>query len=259
VHVDVAPREAQGPAHASSKHVLVQAPFGSLGPWQLDADRVPTATRVRLALDPTAPEATSILLVGSGPTITSVEASIAPTPVERLGLPAAGLGLRGPAPKAGLGAHYAAMRADRMSLDLSMGLYGLDPFGLGQPLDVMLQAAANSNSRGQAELTWAKLSLGPLAGALRAKIDSLPDGLRISGTWSAGPVPCSAFNPPAKGDNPADPALQLRHLAQAMGLDKMTGTVSATGAFAVDTRDLSATSLTFTPVSTCKLAAFDGG
>jgi hypothetical protein len=256
VHLDVAPREALGPAHATSKHVMVQAPFGSLGPWQIDADRVPTATRLRLALDPAAPDATSILLVGSDQAITSVEAAIAPTPLERLGVPAGALGLRGPAPSASLAGHYSALRPDRMSLDLAMGLYGLDPFGLGRPLDVVLQAAANSNSRGAVELTAGKLSAGPLAGALRAKIDSLPDGLRVSATWSAGPVPCASFKaPPAKPGNPSDLALELSQLAQAVGLDEVTGNVSATGALTFDTRDLAATSLRFTPQISCKLAA----
>jgi hypothetical protein len=82
------------------------------------------------------------------------------------------------------------------------------------------------------------------------------DGFRIDLAWKAGPVPCKAFDTAQPSRSPFDIGYELRKLAEATGLTKIDGEVSARGSLAFDSRDLATARLDFTPDANCQVALF---
>jgi hypothetical protein len=87
-------------------------------------------------------------------------------------------------------------------------------------------------------------------------LKTFDDGFRVDLAWKAGPVPCNAFDAPLAPGAPFDIAYQLRRLAQATGLTKIDGDVSARASLVFDSRDLGTTHLDFTPDARCQVAIF---
>ncbi len=98
VHLDVTWRDRAPSMHATSSHVTVVVPGGTLGPWRVDIDRDVGASRARVALDPGVPEASTVLVVGNDRAITSVDVAVPRSPIARLGIAPALLGLHGEPP-----------------------------------------------------------------------------------------------------------------------------------------------------------------
>lgn len=99
-----------------------------------------------------------------------------------------------------------------------------------------------------------RLAAGPLVGALAGTVKPFDDGFRVDLAWSAGPVPCAAFDAPLGEGSPFDIAYQLRKLASNVAAVK--GDVTARGSLAFDSRDLATTRVEFTPEAKCQVALF---
>jgi hypothetical protein len=67
-------------------------------------------------------------------------------------------------------------------------------------------------------------------------------------------VPCAAFDAPLGPGQPFDIAYRIRELAKSAGLTSLRGDVSASAMLAFDSRDLGATTMTFTPKANCDVA-----
>ena len=102
----------------------------------------------------------------------------------------------------------------------------------------------------------ARLAAGPLVGAMTGTLNTFDDGFRVDLAWGADAVPCTAFDAPLDGGQPFDIAYQLRKLAEATGIAKVAGSVSARGTATFDSRDLASTRLAFVPNVTCQVALF---
>ncbi len=102
----------------------------------------------------------------------------------------------------------------------------------------------------------AQLAVGPLLGTLTGTLRTFDDGFRLVLAWSADPVPCKAFDAQIDEGTPFDIAYQLRKLAEATGLTKLSGEVSAHGSATIDSRDVGSTRVEFVPVATCQVALF---
>ncbi len=256
VHVGSTFRGNGAEVHVSSSKVTLGVPGGVLGPWRVDVDRTPTSSRVRVALDPAVPEASTVMIVGDAERTTHVDVVVPRSPVARLGLPAAVLGLGGKDLQLEASIHYADLGGERAEASATGGLHGIEAPGVPRALDVTWEASASGEPRKGLDVKRARLAAGPLVGALTGTLTTFDDGFRLDLAWTATPVPCQAFDTPLDSGQPFDVAYQLRKLAEATGLTKLSGQVSARGSATFDSRDLGSTRLAFVPDVSCQVALF---
>jgi hypothetical protein len=253
VHADISWRDAGTLVHASSDNVTLALATATLGPWRVDVDRTPGAARTCVALDPGVPDMCTVLVVGTQDATTGVDVNLPRSPLGRLGIPLQALGLRGKDVQVDAVAHYALKGPARADASFKGAVHGIEAPGVPRPFDVAWEGAATGDPSTGLDLKQARLALGPLVGAVRGMIKRFDDGFRLDLAWQAGPVPCAAFDQPLAPDQPFDIAYQLRKLADAAGLTRLTGGVKASGSLAFDSRDLGATSLHFAPEANCSL------
>jgi hypothetical protein len=265
LHVQVAWNGRAAEVHARSDRVLVGVPGGRLGPWRVDLDRVPAGvpsraggSRLRIALDPGVPDSSTVLVLGDDDRTTSVDVSVPRSPLARLGIPPQVVGLRGKDLQAEVVAHYreGALGPSRADASTKGGLYGIEAPGIPRPLDVSWEAAASGSPDAGLDLRNARLAVGPLVGAMNGTLKAYGDGFRVDLAWSAGPVPCKAFDTPLGSGTPFDIAFQLRKLAEATGLTRIDGAVTARASLTFDSRDLGSTRVDFAPDAKCQVAIF---
>jgi hypothetical protein len=237
--------------HMASENVLLVVPAGTLGPWRLDVDRTPTSSRVCIALDPGVAGACTLLAVSDEDNLTGLDVVLPRSPLDRLGIPAALLGLHGKQLQLDTRIHYGALGAAKAEVSAKGGLHGIDVPVLPQPFDVSWELAAAGDPRTGIDLKQGRVAVGPLVGGLHGTLKKFEDGFRVDSSWQAGPVPCSAFTAPLGPGQPFDIAYQLRKLAEAAGLTKVAGNVAARAMLIIDSRDLGAIALEFTPDVHC--------
>ncbi len=178
------------------------------------------------------------------------------SPPARLGLPASVLGLAGKDVQIEASIHYSDLGGDRAEASAGGGVHGIEAPGVPLPLDVTWEASAAGDPRKGLDVKKSRLAAGPLVGALTGTLRTFDDGFRIELAWSAAAVPCAAFDTPLDSAQPFDIAYQLRRLADATGITKVTGDVSARGTATFDSRDLGSTRLAFVPAVSCQVALF---
>ncbi len=265
-HLDVVWQGKAPELHFRSDRVLVAVPGGALGPWRVDYDRAPSqaneralapaSARLRLALDPGVPDASTLLVVADDERVTSVDVAVPRSPLGRLGLPPALLGLRAGNLQIEVDAHYGASGPKRADARSKGGLYGIQATGIPRAIDVAWEVAASGAPDAGLDLKVGRLAVGPLVGALTGMLKAFDDGFRVDLAWKAGPVPCNAFDAPLGAGAPFDIGYQLRKLAEATGFTKIDGDVTARAALAFDSRDLGLTRLDFLPEAKCQVALF---
>ena len=256
VHLSGAWRADGVEVHVRSDRVTMAVAGGSLGPWRVDVDRVPGNSRVRVALDPGVPEACTLLVVGDDERTTYVDLEVPRSPPARLGLPRERLGLCGRDLQVAASVHYTLLGADHAEATARGGVYGIEAAGLARPLDVTWEGASAGDPRKGMDVRHARLAAGPLVGAVTGTVTTFDDGMRVALAWSGGPAPCSAFDAPLDSARPLDIADHLRTLAEAAGLAKVSGEVSARGDAVFDSRDLGGTRVDFVPTVSCQAPLF---
>jgi hypothetical protein len=256
VHVGGAFRASGAEVHLGSSRVKLAVPGGSLGPWRVDVDRTPGASRIRVALDPAVPEACTVMIVGDDERTTHVDVVFPRSPPTRLGLPPSVLGLRGENLQIEASIHYSDLGGSHAEASASGGVHGIEAGNLPRPLDVTWEGSASGDPRKGMDVKHARLAAGPLVGGLTGTMTTFEDGFRVQLAWAAPPVPCAAFDAPLDSGQPFDIAFQLRKLAEAAGITKIAGEVSARGTATFDSRDLGSTKLAFVPDVSCQVALF---
>jgi hypothetical protein len=240
--------------HGTAEPVTVSVPHGSLGPWRVDVERSPGASRVRVALDPGVPDSSWLVVLGDDKAVASLDLVVPRSPIARLGIPAALLGLSGDLQLAA-SAHYVAL-GPRASAAFSGGVYGAKAQGLPRPIDVVWEGSAAGDTGGSLDVKGGRVAVGPLTGAVRGTLKPFDDGFRLDVAWNANAVPCAAFDAPLDPTRPFDIGYELRQFVEGVGIAKVSGTVSARAALAFDSRDLAGSTVTFSPEVTCKVALF---
>ncbi|MGO9832657.1 MAG: hypothetical protein ACLP1X_00430 [Polyangiaceae bacterium] len=256
VHADISWPEGGAVVHASSENVKVAVPGNVLGPWRVDIDRAPASSRTCVALDPGVPNTCTVLVVGNDEATTDVQVTLARSPVARLGIPSELLGVGGRDLQLDASVHYSTLGPARAELTAKGGLHGVEARGIPRGFDVSLDASASGDPRSGIDVKQARLAVGPLVGNVRGMLKRFDDGFRVDLAWSGGPAPCTAFDTPLSPGQPFDIAYELRKLAQGTGMAKVSGSVSAQGMLAFDSRDLGSASVSFTPEVKCQVALF---
>ena len=261
VHLQMAWRDRDPEVHVRSDRVTIAVPNATLGPWRIDVDRVPSATRavgaprsnssrMRVAFDPGVPEASTVLVLGNEERTTAVDIAVPRSPLDRLGIPLQLLGLHGNALQIEVSAHYGDDGSGRAQATTKGGFYDVDAPGLPRPIDVSWDASASGAPATGLDAKNARLAVGPLAGDLTGMLKAFDDGFRLDLAWNAVAVPCHAFEVA-----PTEVPYILR-LAKSAGGTKTGGRIAARAALAFDSRDLGMTRLDFTPDATCKIGLF---
>jgi hypothetical protein len=256
VHLGSAFRANGAEIHVSSSKVTLDVPGGKLGPWRVDVDRTPGSSRVRVALDPAVPEACTVLIVGDDTRTSHVDVVVPRSPPARLGLPPAMLGLSGKDLQVEASIHYSDLGGGHAEASATGGVHGIEAPGVPRPLDVTWEASAAGDPRSGMDVKKSRLAAGPLVGGLTGTVKTFDDGFRVELAWAAAGVPCAAFDTPLDSGQPFDIAFQLRRLADATGITKLSGEVSARGTATFDSRDLGSTRLAFVPAVSCQVALF---
>jgi hypothetical protein len=163
------------------------------------------------------------------------------------------LGLSGKDLQVEATAHYATSGNVRLDASTKGAVHGITLAAVPLPLDVTWEGAASGRPDSVIDVKNARIAVGPLVGGVKGTFKRFSDGFRVDLAWSAGPVPCSAFDTPLAPGQPFDVAYQLRKLAESAGLTKLTGQVKATAAITLDSRDLGSTNVRFVPEASCSL------
>lgn len=256
MHVDATKRGNDTELHARSDKVTLGIPGGSLGPWRVDLDRTPGMSRIHVALDPQVPDSSTVLVVGDGTGTTQVDVTVPRTPPARIGIPPELLGLRGKDLQIEASVHYTNLGPAHAEATTRGAVHAIQVTGLPQPIEVVWEGTATGDASQGMDVKKARLAVGPLLGTVTGTLRTFDDGFRLAFAWSAGPVPCNAFDTPIDEGTTFDIAYQLRKLAEATGLTKLSGEVRASGSATIDSRDVGATHVEFAPVSTCQVALF---
>jgi hypothetical protein len=246
-------------SHIVTPHVVVATPHGDLGPWRTTLDRAGDRVTTHVAFDPAAPTGARVEMVTLRDALESFDVAIPRSSFPKLGIPARALGLpAGEATQIAVDGHL--RRGDTAELALDMALFALKVSSVPQPLDATLKLSATGDG---ALDSASAASIGPLRGAVTGTLQSFGDGARIALKWTGGPVSCAALgalepppSPPGATPSLGELASELGKLAEATGIAKVSGEISMHAALVVDTRDVSASQLSFTPVSTCEIALF---
>lgn len=264
LHLDVTRRGDETELHARSDNVTLTVPGGVLGPWRVDVDHAPDGaapagpllSRIHVALDPQVPDSSTVLVVGDGTRTTQVDVTIPRTPPARIGIPPQLLGVHGKDLQVEASVHYTNLGPGHAEATARGAMHAIEVTGLPRPIEVVFDGTASGDASDGLDVKKAQLAVGPLLGTVTGTLRTFDQGFRLALAWSAGPVPCNAFDAQIDEETPFDIAYQLRKLAEATGLTKVSGQVSAHASATIDSRDVGATHVEFVPVATCQVALF---
>jgi hypothetical protein len=256
MHVEATQRGNDTELHARSDKVTLGVPGGALGPWRVDLDRAPGISRLHVALDPQVPDSSTVLVVGDDTKTTQVDVTVPRTPPARIGIPPQLLGVRGKELQIEASVHYTNLGPAHAEATARGAVHAIEVTGLPKPIEVVWDGTAAGDSGQGMDVKKAQLAVGPLLGTVTGTLRTFDQGFRLALAWSAGPVPCKAFDTQIDEGTTFDIAYQLRKLAEATGITKLSGEVSARGSATIDSRDVGANQVEFVPVSTCQVALF---
>jgi hypothetical protein len=256
MHLEATQRADETELHARSDKVTLGVPGGALGPWRVDLDRAPGLSRIHVALDPQVPDSSTVLVVGDGTRTTQVDVTVPRTPPTRIGIPPQLLGVRGKDLQVEAAVHYTNLGPGHADATARGAMHAIEVTGLPTPIEVVWDGTATGDASQGMDVKKAQLAVGPLLGTLTGTLRTFDDGFRLVLAWTASPVPCKAFDAQIDEGTPFDIAYQLRKLAEATGLTKLSGEVGAHGSATIDSRDVGSTHVEFVPVSTCQVALF---
>ena len=241
---------------ANLGNVQLRTAHTTLGPWAGAFDRNPTTSRFRLLFDPPVPDGPSALLVWGRVSPLHLTVKIPRSPLARLGLRAADLGL--PAD-------------DRTELELKLeggqnpnmrieGSGRLDLFGarlkaLKTPVDAKVEGSASGMPGRPLDLEKTVATVGPFVANVTGRIAPSDLGFRLDAAWRTVPIPCERLvRAEARSMGPIAAALQ--ELAHSSGAARVTGAAIASGIVKYDTASPDEVTSTLVTRETCGLSLF---
>jgi hypothetical protein len=250
--------DANGSAfHLAAEKTNVTTPKGELGPWRVTFERDAEAERTRIDLDPALRDGPSALYVKAKAGGVSLKVNIPKSPLSRVGLPPAVLGL--PAGQATL--VMATIDLERKSTTLAemksqVALFGARLGGAPVPVDVHLDFVAAGDPAKPLDVSHGTLTVGPFHANVVGTMQLFPDGTRLSLAWRAQPLKCEALAQNAAKEALGDFGAQLSEFAKGLGVAKVTGEAHVSGFLTIDSRNLNDVSVTMTAKESCGIAIF---
>ncbi len=255
---DVGAQSALGDTlKAQLGNVTLRTTSGStFGPWAVFVEQEPAGRRTRIVFDPPIPDGPTALIV-STPGTDQLTLKIPRTPVARLGIPTAGLGLESEGPDveasmegaikptgqvdlAGSFSIFGAFRANKKPYDLKVkgGLSGAD---VKKPLSIVKTTA----------------ELGPFFTHVTGTVTPKEGGVRIDAAFEAvDGISCDRVAR-AEAQRLGTLGKVLSDLARATGIVAVTGTVRIRGTFVFDSDEPTKRNLAWQARDTCGLALFN--
>jgi hypothetical protein len=259
--------------HFTTSKLSFMGKAGTVGPWRVDVEQDPDATTARVAFDPPVPDGPHAILTHINTGKTLLDVAIPRSPVVRLGVPkGAFAGLKRAPDQAELQLHYVRATDNRVDASIALGVYGIQVPPMLGPTEVHLAGSLGGDATSPLDLASGTISVGPVKASLTGPVVLRADGLNANLAWKAAAIPCEKLLPKT-GQAASDLAAQLNALgtgtgdvtslgvdvaalAQAAGLARASGNLSAFGTLVFDTSDLATTVLTVSGKNSCGLAVF---
>ena len=226
------------------------------GPWAAVFDRTAASSRVRLLFDPPVPDGPSALLLWGRAAPAHFTVKIPRSPLARLGLRPADLGLpldAGTELELKLeGGQNPTMRVEGAG---RLDLFGVRLKALKAPVDVKIEGAAAGLPGKPLDLEKTTVTLGPFLANVTGTITPTDLGFRFDAAWRTLPILCEKLaRAEARSMGPIAAALQ--EIAHTTGTARVTGTANASGLLKYDTRTPDEGSATLLTREACGLSIF---
>jgi serine/threonine protein kinase len=245
----------------------------TLGPWRLDLEQDPDSTTVRVAFDPPVPDGPKAIFTRIATGKTELDLNVGRSPFYRLGIPPGALASFKHIPdQVEVKLHYTRTTDDRVDATFAGAFFGLKAPPLPAPVDVHLSGSLVGDASAPLELQGGTLTFGPVHATLTGPVTIHPDAVSGSLAWKVVPIPCSQLLPRqqqaandlaaqlgALGNGNADLAslgLDVTSLAQAAGVARVGGSLTATGTIAWNSSDPSNTAVTVASKNSCGITLF---
>ncbi len=242
-------RASVGALTVTTKHTV-------LGPWAGTFDRSAATSRVRLLFDPPVPDGPSALLVWGQASPPHLTVKIARSPLARLGLRPADLGLT-VAAGAELELRLEGGQSPNMRVEGSgrLDLFDVRLKALKSPIDVKIEGFASGMPGKPLDLEKTTLTLGPIVANVTGAITPTDLGFRLDAAWRTLPISCEKLaRAEAKSMGPVAAAIQ--DLAHSTGAARVTGTANASGLVKYDTKTPDEGTTTIVTREACGLSIF---
>ena len=228
----------------------------TFGPWASTFERNVSTSRLRVLLDPPVPDGPNALFVWGKSTPTHVTVRVPRSPIGRLGLRPAELGLPAdPATEIEVKLEGGQSPSTRVEGTGRADLFGLRLNGVKGPVDVKLEGAASGMAGRPLELEKTTVTLGPFLANVTGTVIPTDLGFRLDAAWRTLPIPCEKLaRAEAKSLGPI--AVAIQDIARATGAARVTGTAHASGLVKLDTNSPDSSTFTFTTREACGLSIF---
>ncbi len=241
---------------ASLGNLQIKTARTTLGPWIGAFDRNPTTSRFRLLFDPPVPDGPSALLVWGRIAPPHLTVKIPRSPLARLGLRPAELGL--PADDhTELELKLEGGQNPNMRIEGSgrLDLFGARLKALKTPVDAKVEGFASGLPGKPLDLEKTTATVGPFVASVTGTIVPSELGFRLDAAWRTVPIPCEKLvRAEAKSLGPLAAALQ--ELAHNSGAARVTGSAVASGIVKYDTKTPDDATSTLVTRETCGLSLF---
>jgi hypothetical protein len=168
--------------------------------------------------------------------------------------------------------HYVRSADDHVDAALTAAFSGVKAPPMGDALDLHVSGSVAGAGSAPLELQGGALTVGPVRATLTGPVNLRPDSMSATLSWKTLPIPCAQLLPrgqraamdlaaqlgdlgAGKGDM-TSLGLDVTALAEAAGVAKVEGNLSASGTIAFDSGDPSHTVLTVVPKNSCGIALF---
>jgi hypothetical protein len=202
-----------------------------------------------------------------------LDVNIPRSPLYRLGIPPLSLaGIKQVPEQAAMRLHYIRSADDHVDAALTATFFGVRAPPMGDALDLHVSGSAAGAGSAPLELQGGALTVGPVRATLTGPVHLRSDGMSANLAWKTLPIPCAQLLPggqraamdlagqlgglgAGKGDL-TSLGLDVTALAEAAGVAKVEGNLSASGTIAFDSGDPTHTVLTVVPKNSCGIALF---
>ena len=228
----------------------------TLGPWAGSFERNAQTSRLRVVLDPPVPDGPNVLVVWGKASAPHLTVRIARSPLARLGIRPADLGLPAdPGTELEMKLEGGQSPNGRIEGACRLDLFGVRLRGLKSPVDVKVEGSASGLPGKPIDLEKTTVTLGPFLATVTGTLTATDLGFRLDAAWRTLPVSCEKLaRAEAKSMGPIAAALQ--DIAHATGAARVTGNANASGVVKYDTKSIDEATATLVTREACGLSIF---